>query len=61
MKITEVMKTKREALHEAISTDNTTGFLTEDLVSITEAHESKTWEQPVSGDDLLVMIESWIS
>lgn len=59
MKITEVTKTNKQALTEAIDVENGTGFLTEDLVNIVEAHETGAWSKPVSGDEMMAIIESW--
>lgn len=61
MKITEVTTTKSEALIESIDADNDTGFLTEDLVKIVETNESKRWSKPVTGDQLMNLVESWIN
>ena len=60
MKITEVTMTKKQALTEAIAAENDTGFLTEDLVRVVEAHESSTWSKPVSGDQMMSILESWV-
>lgn len=60
MKITEVTMTKKQALTESIARENDTGFLTEDLVNIVEAHESGMWSKPVSGDQMMRILESWV-
>ena len=57
MKITEV--TRRHQLREAINQDNDTGFLTEDLVRIVEAHESNEWSEPQTADELLAEMDAW--
>lgn len=59
MKITEVTKTAKQALHESIDQDNSTGFLTEDLVRIVEQDQSGEWSKPMSADELLVEMDSW--
>lgn len=60
MKIIEVTMTSKQALTEAIDRENDTGFLTEDLVNIVEAHEHGGWTRPVSGDEMMSILESWI-
>ena len=45
MKINEVTKTNREALFEELDADNTTGFSTETLVKVVEAHQANVWEE----------------
>lgn len=57
MKITEV--TRRQQLREDIAQHNDTGFLTEDLVRIAEAHESDCWSEPMTADELLAEMDSW--
>lgn len=57
MKITEV--TRRQQLREEFAKDNTTGFLTEDLVRIVESHESDCWSEPMTADELLAEMDAW--
>lgn len=57
MKITEV--TRRRQLREEIAENNSTGFLTEDLVRIMEAHESDSWSEPQTADELIAEMDSW--
>lgn len=58
MKITEVTRPRGQKLFEALAQDNNTGFLTEDLVNIVEAHEG-TWSDAMTADELLAEMESW--
>ncbi len=60
MKINEVTITKKQALTEAIAATNDTGFLTEDLVKIVEAEDKNAWSKPVSGDQMMNVLESWL-
>lgn len=60
MKINEVTITKKQALTEAIAATNDTGFLTEDLVKIVEAEDNNAWSKPVSGDQMMNVLESWL-
>lgn len=60
MKINEVTASRKQALHEAIDSTNDTGFLTEDLVNVVEAEKNGAWSKPVSGDELMSLVESWI-
>ena len=57
MKITEI--TRRQQLREDIAKDNTTGFLTEDLVRIVEMHESDCWSDPMTADDIIAEMDAW--
>lgn len=59
MKINEVTITNAQALFEAIDATNDTGFLTEDLVKVVNA-EDGAWSKPVSGDQMMSILESWI-
>lgn len=59
MKINEVTITNAQALYEAIDATNDTGFLTEDLVKVVKAEDS-AWSKPVSGDQMMSILESWI-
>jgi len=45
MKINEVTKTNRQSLFEELDSDNKTGFPTETLVSVVEAHQADVWEE----------------
>jgi hypothetical protein len=45
MKINEVTKTNRQALFEELNSDNNTGFPTETLVNVVEAHQADVWEE----------------
>ena len=60
MKINEVTITNKQALIEAIDATNDTGFLTEDLVKIVEAEDHNVWSKPVTGDQMMSILESWI-
>lgn len=43
MKIKEVTKTNRQALYEELDVDNNTGYATEVLVEVVEAHHADQW------------------
>lgn len=43
MRINEITRLEGKALHEAIQAENDTGFKTEDLVKIVEAHRKNEW------------------
>lgn len=60
MKINEVTISAKQALTEAIHASNDTGFLTEDLVKIVEAADNNVWSKPVTGDQMMSVLESWI-
>lgn len=53
MKITEVQQPSTRALFESLDQDNDTGMLTEDLVRIVREHQTGTWSQPMTADELL--------
>jgi hypothetical protein len=53
MKITEVQQLSTRALFENLDQDNDTGLLTEDLVRIVREHQTGTWSQPMTADELL--------
>lgn len=53
MKITEVQQSSTRALFESLDQDNDTGMLTEDLVRIVREHQTGTWSQPMTADELL--------
>lgn len=58
MKITEVSRPRdRAALTESLSANNNTGFLSEDLVQIVEAHEGE-WSAEMSADDMLAEMDA---
>lgn len=59
MKITEVTRPRGQALWEALDTDNDTGFLTEDLVRILQAHESACWSPAQTADELIHEMDQW--
>ena len=44
MRIDEITKLEGKALHEAIDAENDTGFKTDDLVRIVEAHRKNEWK-----------------
>ena len=56
MKITEVMQPSDRTLTEAIANDNTTGYLTEDLVQIARAAQGQ-WSEAVTADDIMADLE----
>lgn len=57
MKITEV--TRRSELREYVEKNNNTGFLTEDVVRIIEAHNSDCWSEPQTADELIAEMDAW--
>lgn len=59
MKITELTQPTGQALFEALDQDNDTGFATEDLVRIVEQARSGQWSKPMTGDELIALMESW--
>lgn len=56
MKVNEVKQMSDAKLFETIDRDNTTGFLTEDLVKIYRTHTSESWDE-ASFDDELARLE----
>jgi len=50
-----------EQLHEALDKDNSTGFLTEDLVKIVRASQSEEgWSEPMTGEQFIAEMRSWV-
>lgn len=58
MKITEVTITSAKSLTESIDAGNTSGFLTEDLVKVAQAHEADNWTA-TDLDGMLQLLEEW--
>jgi hypothetical protein len=52
MKINEVTQPSDRALFEAFDRDNSTGFVTEDLVQIYRTHNSDSWDAAQLDDEL---------
>lgn len=57
MKIIEAIQPSTETLLETLGKDNTTGFLTEDLVKIHRQHFLGEWES-ASYDELIAEIDA---
>lgn len=53
MKISEVKQPSTARLLESVDQDNTTGFLSEDLVKILREHDTGQWSQPMTAEQLL--------
>lgn len=61
MKLTEFENKKSaKKLTEEIGANNTTGFLTEDLVKIEEQDQDGTWSEAHSAEQLLETMDSWL-
>ena len=60
MKITELTPAPLDEnkLVELLDKDNTTGFLTQDLIKIAQADKGP-WSKPMSADDLQDEMDSW--
>jgi hypothetical protein len=59
MKINEVTQFSTKTLFETIHHDNTSGFLTEDLVKIAQVEKDGEWSKSMTADDLLDEMDSW--
>jgi hypothetical protein len=53
MHITEIITPLTQSLYESIDAVNTTGYLTEDLVSIVHAHNADEWVTCTSASSLI--------
>jgi hypothetical protein len=53
MRINEVQQPSDKALFESIDAENTTGFLTEDLVKVVRTHQANEWSEPMTAKELL--------
>lgn len=61
MKITEVEQMSDNKLFESIDSDNDTGFLTEDLVSIVKTHRANEWSKPMTSEEFSAWMESVVN
>lgn len=52
MKITEVTKTRRQALQETLEQQNDTGFSTNDLMQIYDTHVNGNWDCVDADDEI---------
>jgi hypothetical protein len=52
MNLNEIKQPSDKTLFESIDQENDTGFLTEDLVKITRAHQDNTWSEPMTSEQL---------
>lgn len=59
MRLFEVTNLNKQELYETLDRTNDTGFLTEDLVKIVKTEQANEWSEPMSGDDLMKLMESW--
>lgn len=58
MKITEVtLPLDRAMIVEALSKENNTGFIAEDLANIVESHESD-WSDAMTADEMLAEMDA---
>jgi len=57
MKINEAIQPSTKTLMETLGKDNTTGFLTEDLVKIHRQHLSGKWE-PATYEEMISEIDT---
>ncbi len=53
MKINEVKVSSTKSLFEELDKNNNTGFLTEDLVKVVQAHQTNEWSEPMTAEQLL--------
>ncbi len=53
MKINEVKVSSTKSLFEDLDKNNNTGFLTEDLVKVVQAHQTNEWSEPMTAEQLL--------
>ena len=53
MKINEVKVSSTKSLFEELDKNNNTGFLTEDLVKVVQAHQINEWSEPMTAEQLL--------
>lgn len=60
MKLTEISQPSDQTLTEQIGANNNTGYLTEDLVNVVRAELNNEWSEPLTGDELMKLIESWV-
>lgn len=62
MKITDIQNKKStKALTEEISGNNATGFLTEDLVEVVKQDQNDQWSAPMSAEQLMESMDSWLN
>ena len=59
MRLFEVTQLNEEELFETLDRTNDTGYLTEDLVKIVQADQANEWSEPMTGDELTKLMESW--
>jgi hypothetical protein len=61
MKINDIENKKStKSLTEEISRNNATGFLTEDLVEVVKQDQDANWSAPMSADQLMESMNSWL-
>lgn len=65
MKIQEVRRPSARCLMETFDSSNRSGFLTEDLVSIAQAHQADQWSAPQTYEQYMAEDEqeyqAWLS
>lgn len=59
MKINEIIKSRKQIMLEQLHENNSTGFLTEDLVRVVEATEHAQWSKPCTADEILQEMQQW--
>lgn len=59
MKISQVTRPSHRRVVEQFGSDNTTGFLAEDLARIADAHDSDCWSKPMTADEMIAEMDAW--
>jgi hypothetical protein len=64
MKFFEIRQPSGRTLTEQFNSDNRTGFLTEDLVAIAQAHHNNSWSAPQTYEEFVtedeVEYQKWL-
>lgn len=65
MKVFEIRRPSARRLHEQFDPQNHTGFVTEDLVAIAQAHQADKWAGPQTYEEFIAEDETayqaWLS
>jgi len=59
MKIKQVTRPSFNRLVEEIAKTNDTGFRSEDLARIVEAHAADCWSEPMTAEEFMAEMDAW--
>lgn len=58
MKVLEIRRPSAKRLYEQFDSGNQSGFVTEDLVAIAQAHQANKWSEPQTYEQYMAEDES---